>query len=337
MLPVSRAFPVGVIRTGELNGWESVTLSSGNTEVTILPAKGGDIYALVDTISGVDVLMKSPRGLAGPGASSGSDAEVEPIEFLRNYEGGWQTLFPSAGDECVYGGRQVPFHGEVALLPWRWEPIGGLGGIRLDVRCQTVPLELSRVVTVGDTAGLCVTDSVLNLSDEGCDFVLGHHFVLGAPFLEAGGRLEIDADSVVTSDAYWEDTARILAGQTAKWPSVPGRSGGVIDLRQVEGPEAGSHDDLFATDLRLGTASISNPRLGLTVQLDWDCEVFKWVAIWQAFGGARMGSLAGTYALGVEPWTSRTCLSHAAESGTALRVGAGEIFQTSVTARLVRH
>jgi len=319
-----------VIHTGKVNGWESVTLSSSEVEATLLPAKGGDIYSLVDKVTGVDVLMKSPTGLLEPMTR----LEDEPVEFLQNYEGGWQTLFPSAGDECVYRGRTIPFHGEVALRSWQWEPIEG--AVRMQVQCETVPFELTRVVSV-DTNELRVADSIRNVSDEGCDFVLGHHFVFGAPFLHPEGTLDVDATTVVTADDYWEDTARICAGQTGEWPIAPGRDGNTIDLRRVESPAVGSHDDLFVTDLRQGTASVSNPELGLTVYLDWDLEVFKWIAIWQAFGGAKTGSLAGTYALGVEPWTSRTCLTQAAATGTALRLDGGDRFETSIAVRFERH
>ena len=37
------------------------------------------------------------------------------MEFLANYEGGWQELLPSCNDPCSYRGTEIPFHGEVAL------------------------------------------------------------------------------------------------------------------------------------------------------------------------------------------------------------------------------
>ena len=46
-------------------------------------------------------------------------------EFLENYAGGWQELFPSAGDPCTYRGEPIPFHGEVATLPWELEILAG--------------------------------------------------------------------------------------------------------------------------------------------------------------------------------------------------------------------
>jgi hypothetical protein len=77
-----------------------------------------------------------------------------------------------------------------------------------------------------------------------------------------------------------------------------------------------------------------NPDLGLAVRLDWDADVFRWIALWQVFGGAEAGSLAGTYALGLEPWTSRVGLANAVTEGSALSVDVGESFQTAVTVSL---
>ena len=42
-------------------------------------------------------------------------------EFMWNYAGGWQELFPSVNEACVYRGNPIPFHGEVASLPWEYE------------------------------------------------------------------------------------------------------------------------------------------------------------------------------------------------------------------------
>jgi len=48
------------IREGQVHGWPAVHLSSGPLEVTVLPGKGADIYALTDLGSGIDLLFKAP-------------------------------------------------------------------------------------------------------------------------------------------------------------------------------------------------------------------------------------------------------------------------------------
>src|SRR5581483_10147868 len=323
---------MAAVSTGTVEGWLSLVLESEALRVTVLPHKGADIYSLVDLRSGVDVLFKAPWGLRPPGASplegSGDD------EFLWNYEGGWQELLPSVNEACIYRGRRIPFHGEVATLPWEHEVMDDADGIQLWTRCRQTPFRLERTMRLqGDTLEL--TGTVANESDEPAHLVWGHHCVVGAPFLEAGCRLEVAARTIVTAPELWEpETARIEPGQRTEWPHAPLRAGGTVDLREIPGPEAGSHDDLYVTDFVDGALSVTNPRLGLRFELGWDPDVFRYVVLWQPYGGALAQPLAGSYALGVEPWTSRFNLERALEAGEAVELGGGERFESTVRARV---
>ncbi len=98
-----------MLTDGEVNGHRALYLENDALKITVLPDKGADVYELVHKPSGVDFLMKTPQGLRPPG-------EEPPSDFLDNYEGGWQELFPNAGDPCEHGGVSLRFHGEVALL-----------------------------------------------------------------------------------------------------------------------------------------------------------------------------------------------------------------------------
>ena len=102
----------------------------------------------------------------------------------------------------------------------------------------------------------------------------------------------------------------------------------------MPGPEEGSHDDVYLTDLDGGWASVENPRLGLTFRLDWDPAVFHWVISWQPYGGARAMPLAGSYALGVEPWVTRLNLEQAVETGEAIELEPGAEFATTLRAEI---
>jgi galactose mutarotase-like enzyme len=314
----------------DMGGWEGLVLESDHLRVTVLPEKGADIVELVHVPSGTDVLFKAPWGLRPPGAPAREEAEG--LEFIGNYEGGWQELLPNANDACSYGGVELPFHGEVALLPWEAETLGG-DAVRLSVRCRGLPLALERVMRLErDRAELVVEGAVTNDGVERVPFVWGHHLVLGPPFLEAGCTLELPAESIVTADQVWEETARLEPGQRSTWPNARLLGGGTVDLRQVPGPEAGSHDDLFVGDFSEGRARVINRRLGIAFRLAWDAAVFPWVVLWQPYGGAVDPSLAGSYALGVEPWTSRHCLERAVEAGEARWLEPGESLSSTLVA-----
>ena len=107
------------VGAGEVAGWRSVVLENDAVRVTVLPDKGAEIHQITDLRSGTDILFTGPWGLRPPGApplpGSGDD------EFMWNYAGGWQELFPSVNEACVYRGKRIPFHGEVASLPWEHE------------------------------------------------------------------------------------------------------------------------------------------------------------------------------------------------------------------------
>ena len=149
--------------------------------------------------------------------------------------------------------------------------------------------------------------------------------------MAAGTRFEPAARTLVTIPEMWEDTARLEPNQRSPWPDGRLRAGGTVDLRDLPGPEAESHDDTYLTDLLAGTLRVANPALGRAFRLDWDPDVFRWIIAWMPFGGARAMPLSGAYALGVEPWVAQGSLADAAAAGTALRVPAGGTLQTTLT------
>jgi uncharacterized protein DUF4432 len=327
-----------LVTAGEVAGWRSVVMENDAIRVVVLPDKGAEIHQITDRRSGTDLLFAAPWELRPPGApplpGSGDD------EFMWNYAGGWQELFPSVNAECVYRGKRIPFHGEVASLAWEHEILDSDGSdarVRFRARSRQTPFRVERILRVrGREAELLVEGSVRNESTESAHFVWGHHCVVGPPFLEPGCRLEIPAQTIVTSPELFEpETARLEPGRREPWPWAPLRTGGTVDLRDVPGPETGSHDDLYVTDLDDGWLAVSNPRLDLTFRLEWDQRVFGWIVLWQPYGGAVAPPLTGSYALGIEPWTSMLSLDQAVAAGVATELAGGASFTTSLRARLL--
>ena len=325
----------GEVTRSSVAGWDAVTLTNGLLRVTVLPGKGAELAELTDLESGIDLLFKGPWGLNPPGAPRAENTgDDDP--FMWNYAGGWQELLPSVNDACDYRGERIPFHGEVATLPWEHEVLAD-GAVRLWTRCRLTPFRVERTLRLADgRPELALEGTVSNESDRSAHFVWGHHCVVGPPFLEPGCVLETSARTIVSAPQVWEETARLAPGQTEPWPFARLRSGGTVDLREVPGTEAGSHDDVYLGGLRAGSASVTNPRLGLTFSLSWDPEVFRWIVAWMPYGGALEPPLTGSYALGVEPWTSRHCLERAVEDGSALALAGGASLSTTVRARIER-
>jgi hypothetical protein len=323
-----------MIKQGLVNGHASCWLEDEHVRIGILPGKGADIFDLAYRSSAhpepIQLLMQTPWGLKPPGQHPQAD-------FLENYEGGWQELFPNANDGCQYRGQAIPFHGEVALESWKLEvppPETAESTLRLSVNCPKTPFHLERTMFLptGESR-LVIQEKVTNVGTEPCDFVWGHHLTLGGDFIESGCDLEVPARKFFTPDVLAEPlTARLEPGQAGDWPYARTRKQGTFDLRKIPGPEAHSHDDVILGALERGFYRVINSRLKLAFSLEWDATMFPWLMFWQPYGGADLPPLTGIYGVGLEPWMSRYPLAKAVETGQARCLRGGESLQTELIA-----
>lgn len=303
-------------------GWKAIVAGDDVLRATILPERGAEIRSLVHVPTGTELLFQAPWGLRPPARGRTS--------FLERYSGGWQELFPSANEQTEYRGRTIPLHGEVALLQWECEEADS--SLRCTVRCQRTPFQLVRVMRFD--GGLVLDESVTNEGNQPAHFTWGHHLVIGPPFLEPGCTVELHAGRVVTPAQIPDAAARLQPGTRTSWPHAKLRSGGTVDLREVPGPECRSHDDAYVTELAEGVAVVNGSRLRL--QLTFDHTIFRWLALWQAYGAPwrpgeeALAVPATTYALGVEPWVSPLPLGDAVTAREAVELGPGEVFNTTL-------
>jgi galactose mutarotase-like enzyme len=318
-----------MITRGMINGHSTLWLENGWLKVSVLPEKGADIYELIYQPRQMDFLMKTPIGLRPPG-------EGPQKQFLDNYEGGWQELFPNPGWAVTYLGRNFPFHGEAALLPWQVieaKDEGSTVSATLGVDCLLMPIRLERRMSLlPDSPTLIIDGKVTNLGDTTQNFLWGHHIVLGGDFLREGCRLEVPDCKVFTSAELSEPETAILApGQSSKWPFAATRTpSGEIDLREIPGPHAHTHDDAFLCDLADGWLKVHNPHLNIKFNMEWDRSVFGCIINWRPFSGADQPPLTGTYGLGIEPWVSCYSLTEAIAKKKALTLVPGQSLSTTI-------
>jgi uncharacterized protein DUF4432 len=323
------------ITEGVEHGHRALYLENDVLKITVLPDKGADLYAIVHKPSGIDFLWKNPVGLAPPGSPPQEGSG--DLEFLWNYEGAWQELFPNCGAAVDYRGKRIPFHGEVALLPWSDEILTQNDdevSIRLSIATRQSTFRLERVMRLRQgEAILTLEETVTNTGSETAHFIWGHHCVLGEPFLQAGCTLHAPARVFETPSEPFEAAAvRLIPGQRGAWPMAKLLDGSGVDLSQIPGRDTHSNDDALLTDLTGGWVAVSNPQHKLTFRLDWDAKLFKYICAWQVYGGADappFNSLA--YCLGIEPWMSDKPLDTAIEAGDAMALLPG----TEVTTRLM--
>ncbi|MEO8608401.1 MAG: DUF4432 family protein [Chloroflexota bacterium] len=326
------------IRTGFEAGHPALYLENDLIQITVLPEKGADIYAFRHKPTGLDFLWKNPVGLWPPG-SPHHDGSGD-FEFLQNYEGTWQELFPSCNDPTTYNGQKIPFHGEVVHLSWTYrieEQHEDRLAVRFSVETKATTFRLERVMRLErDSMRLVLDETVTNIGAEAQHFVWGHHCVVGGPWLEAGCKLDMPAKTITTIEQIYEEkTARLAPGQHEPWPHALDRKGGRVDLSVIPGPEVHSHDDVYLTDLTAGWITVTNPRLNISFGLEWDAQVFKWIISWQPYGGAEVLPFKGLpYAAGIEPWISSKPLGAAVEAGEAILLAPGASFSTQVVAKV---
>ncbi len=94
-------------------------------------------------------------------------------------------------------------------------------------------------------------------------------------------------------------------------------------------------DNCYLSEFDAGWIAVSNTRRRVGFGLAWNAEVFRYIWLWQAFGGGLGYPWYGrTYNMGIEPWNSFPCggLNEALARGTAMHLDPGKSLDTWLTA-----
>ncbi len=318
-------------------GHRMISLENRFLRVTVAADKGTDIVEFLYKPLDVDFMWHSYVGLR-PFSSTIPTSPNPAGPFLDYYPGGWQELFPNAGDGCVHKGTALGIHGEVCLLPWDYrierddpEQVS----VAFSVRTLRAPFHLQKKLTLSaDTGALFIEETVRNESGEVIEFIWGHHPAFGSPFLDNSCRILLPECTVITNPDYTAPSSRLEKNQQAPWPMVQARAGGMIDLSRIPGPEAGSHDMAYMTGYRTGWYALVNESQKVGFGLRWDEETFPFMWFWQVYrGGVGYPWFHATYVAALEPVSSyRSPLTAAVEAGTYLTLGPGEKRTTHLTA-----
>jgi hypothetical protein len=274
----------------------ALTLRDDDVEVTILPDKGADVYALTDRRTGVDVLFKAPWGTRSPGPWLRAASSME--RWIEAYAGGWQVLLPNGGTECTEQGTTWGYHGEAALLPWRVLDVGATVA-SLETRLFSVPLHVRREFIL-DGPVLRLTETVTNESTTDLEVMWVHHPAFGPPFLEPGCLLSAGCATVLADD---EAPGTLLApGSRHEWPHATTAAGDPVDLRVIPGPEEPRAVLAYLGGFTSGYFAITNPRLRLGVGLRWPLDTFPYAWFWQEIAaGPDWPWYRRAYVAAVEP------------------------------------
>jgi hypothetical protein len=304
--------------------------------VGILLDKGADIFTFRYKPMDLDFLWQSPIELRKPFVST--SALPEGV-FHDYYYGGWQEVLPSAGWASEpYKGTYQGLHGEVSLLPFEAQVVEDHEDrVRLKLRTRTYrsPLKLERELKIEKGKPvLFIKERLENESPERFAIMWGHHPAFGAPFLDDSCGVTAPAKKVEVLDFHpnglWEP------GGDYEFPLVKNkRTGELEDITQVRPQDTSSVDVVFFKELDAGWYGLTNLNREIGFGMAWDKELFKYLWMWQVYGGHDDYPWYGrTYNCALEPFTSYppAGIKNAIENGTAYFMEGSEVIETEFVA-----
>jgi len=304
--------------------------------VGVLLDKGADIFEFTYKPADLDFMWQSPIEMRKPFVATSALPEGA---FHDYFYGGWQEVLPSAGWASEpYLGTFQGLHGEVSLLPFEafiQEDQPDLVSLKTRVRTYRSPLTLERTMTVKkNLAALFIHERLVNESESEFAVMWGHHPALGAPFLDENCVVATPAKKVEVlafhPNGLWKP------GGDYDFPMVPNqRSGEKQDIRRVLPRETRSVDVVFFKELSEGWYNITNQKTGLGFGMAWDVSLFKYLWMWQVYGGHNDYPWYGrTYNCALEPFTSYppAGIQNAIKNGSALILKPAEVIETDLVA-----
>lgn len=288
-----------------------IHLANAAIEVWVDPGRGAEVVR-VGAPGGRNLLFHDPARSplrASHSTSYGSSQD----DWLSEYRGGWQELFPNAGAACEVAGVRLPFHGEVSTARWQVHETTARSVV-LSTPAR-LPFVLERRMELdGDRPVLRVTETVCNQSALAVPYVWGHH-----PAFDAvpGARIDLPAARVEVPADYDPDHNDLRPGTTSPWPHVPGKHGGDVDLRQV--PDGPRERVAYLTHLAAGWTALRHPGGGPGVALAWDLAAFPHLWCWTEIGGPDFPWYGRSRIVALEPSSSwpNDGLARAVERGRA--------------------
>lgn len=255
-----------------------------------------------------------------PIRASRSTSYGSPVmDWLSEYRGGWQELFPNAGADCVVAGTPLPFHGEVSA--GRWEVVAE-DHSSVTLRCPArLPVVLERTMRLATgNPTLLIEEQVTNEADLPVDFVWGHHPAFD---VAPDSRIDLPGRAVRADDGLDGTPADLQPGGVGRWPTAIGRDGREVDLRIV--PDAPRQRLVYLPDVADGWAAIRDLKRRRGIGLAWDVATFPHVWLWQEIGGPGFPWYGRARITAMEPQTAWPAdgLSGAIGRGQAHRIEPG--------------
>jgi galactose mutarotase-like enzyme len=251
-----------------------IDLRSADLHVSIDTARGGEIVFL-GRPDGPNALFHEAWETPVPASRSMSYGDGT-LDWLSHYRGGWQVMFPNAGDECTVDGVPHPVHGEVSSAPALVVDVTPThAALRSPTRLPVV-LERSISIAPGRPAVL-VEERIVNQSERSVRYAWGHH-----PAFRATPAMRIDLPvGPVHFDGLAVGPEPDRA--TGTWPTVERRKGVLEVLDRL--PDPPTERVFMLPERPAGWAALRDPETRTGVGVGWDVGAFPHLWLWQELGG----------------------------------------------------
>lgn len=306
-----------------------IRLANRFIQIDIDPAEGGQIMS-VQRPGRPNVLASYGWRSPLPASHSTSYGD-EASDWLSEYRGGWQELFPNAGAGCIAAGVSLPFHGEVSRARWRVDAQTDQS-IAISTPAR-LPMVLERRLRIApDRAVLLVEETARSESDIPMPFLWGHHPAFQA---EDGARIDLPPGAIVVADTGFDTELNdITPGARGAWPTLDGPGGDSVTLDRV--PSGPVQRLAYLTQLgREPWAAIRH--IGSEgMAMAWDGDTFPNAWFWWEIGGPGHPWHGRARIVAIEPNTSYPAdgLSAAVERGEAHLLPPGGEHRTWLTMSL---
>jgi hypothetical protein len=317
-------------------GMRVAYLENEHVRIGVLLDKGADIFEFTYKPRDIDFMWQSPLALRRPFVATSALPEGA---FHDYYYGGWQEVLPSAGWAAEpYEGTYQGLHGELSLLPFEAsivEDSPECVAMVMRVRLYRSPLAFERTLMLRrDRAALFIHEQLHNEGAGNFAIMWGHHPAIGEPFLDDSCIVQTLAKTVEVvpyhENGLWEPAVDF------EFPTVRNRrTQEMQDITRVLAKEAKSVDVVIFKGLEQGWFGLTNQRRQLGFGMAWDPALFKYLWMWQVYGGHTDYPWFGrTYNCALEPFTSYppAGVKKAIENGTAVMMEPGQTIETEVVA-----
>jgi len=274
-------------------------------EVFSIEAKGKNFLASYDWSSPVPAIKSRSYGNAR-------------LDWLSDYRGGWQVLFPNAGNDANIEGVPLPFHGEfgrtkVEVLEHSATKLVITAGTR-------IPLILTRTYSLAPGESVLLIElQVTNESEKEWPFIWGEHPAFSLP---PDSKIKMPVGPVVADLNEAGPLQDIPIGANGTWPFLKNKTGLDVDLSIV--PSGGVERLCYLHDRPEGWVAMTHG--ADLIGLAWDLQAFPHMWMWQEIKGPSFPWFGRSAITALEPactWPSYG-LDAAIKNGQALSVKPGE-------------